>query len=84
MQRWLPGVMATEVEAHMENFLLVCYRSSMAGFPQAVQISITTLVEVTSGKARAETALMSVRNLAHDFTVSLAVGLGDTWISTGA
>ena len=36
MQRWLPGIETTEVEAHI---LLVCYRSSMAGCPQAVQNS---------------------------------------------
>ena len=44
----------TEAEVHMATFFLVClYRSSTAGCPQAVQISITTVVEVASGKGHA-------------------------------
>ena len=35
------------------ELLLVCYRSSTAGYPQAVQILITTVVEVASGKGHA-------------------------------
>ena len=34
-------------------FLVCLYRSSTAGCPQAVQISITTVVEVASGKGHA-------------------------------
>ena len=51
VQRQLPGVERTEVELH--NLLLVCYPSSTTGCRQVVQISITTVVEVTSGKGHA-------------------------------
>ena len=50
MQRRLPGVETTEVEVHMATYSLFVTRSSTAGCPQAVQISITTVVEVASGK----------------------------------
>ena len=65
MQRRLPGVEMTEVEIHMAiNLLLVCHRSSMAVCPQAVQISITTVVDVSRGHAL--TALINIRNSAYD------------------
>jgi len=35
------------------NLLLVCYRSLTAGCPQAVQISIMTVVEIASDKDHA-------------------------------
>ena len=50
VQRRLPGVETTEVEVHMATYCLFATRSSTAGCPQAVQISITTVVEVASGK----------------------------------
>ena len=50
MQRRLPGVGTTEVEVHMASYSLFATRSSMVGCPQAVQISITMVVEVASGK----------------------------------
>ena len=53
MQRQLPGVEMTEVGSTHDNLLLACYRSSTAGCPQAVQISIMTVVEVASGKGYA-------------------------------
>ena len=41
----LTGVETTEVEAHMATYSFFCYKSSTAGCIQAVQISITTVVE---------------------------------------
>ena len=41
----LTEVETTEVEAHMATYSFFCYRSSMAGCLQAVQILITTVVE---------------------------------------
>ena len=37
----------------------------MAGCPQAVQISVTMVVEIASG-------IINVRNSAHDFSVKLS------------
>ena len=56
------------------NLFLVCMnRSTTAGCSQAVQISITTVVEVASGKGHAyKTALIDDRNSVHDFSVKLS------------
>ena len=49
VQRRLPGVETTEVQVHMATYSLFATGSSTAGCPQAVQISITMVVEVASG-----------------------------------
>ena len=46
----LPGVEKTEVQAHMVTYSLFY---STAGCRQAVQSSITTVVEIISGKGHA-------------------------------
>ena len=50
-EAWNNLLKTTEAEVHMATYVfLVClYTSLMAGCPQAVQISITTVVEVASG-----------------------------------
>ena len=50
VERRLPGVEKTEVQAHMATYSLFY---STAGCRQAVQSSITTVVEIVSGKGHA-------------------------------
>jgi len=56
VHRWLPGseLRRLNVEVHMPTYsLFATDRSSTAGYQQAVQSSITTVVEVASGKGHA-------------------------------
>ena len=45
VQRRLPGVETTEVEAHMATYCLFATNHQRQVAPQAVQISITTVVK---------------------------------------
>ena len=45
VQRRLPGVETTRVEAHMTTYCLFATNHLWAGCPQAVQISITVVVK---------------------------------------
>ena len=68
VQRRLPEVEMTEVEAHMATYS--CLLQIIDGrLPTGSINSITTVVEVASGKGHA-TALINVRTSARDLSMS--------------
>ena len=64
------GAETTEVE-HAWQLTPCCYKSLTTGFPQAVQILITTMVEVAPGKGHR--GMNGTYNSADDFSVKLIV-----------
>ena len=68
----------TEVEAHMATYSLVCYRSSMASCPRAVQISITMglrSLRVRDNVRNSLQVMTLVLSLVYALTVA-ALGVG--------